>query len=94
MAKKKSTLLPILAAVGAGMLYGAYKGKGIFNKPRFQKQHDAVSRYVSTHYPGAFYDPIQTSDNGWMTVIRWHGQNISLFITRTEQGDFVFSELK
>lgn len=92
MDKKRYTVLPVFAAAAAGLAYSAYKGAGLFNRPRFQKQHDAVSRYISTHYPGAYYDPIQSAGSGWSTVIHYGKHNVALFLLKTEQGDFVFSE--
>ena len=50
MKKKNAVMLASLAAAG---IYGAVTGKGIFNKVRFKNQHDAIARYVNSHYPNA-----------------------------------------
>ncbi len=94
MAKKKNGgILPILGAAAAAGIYGYINGKGLFNKPRFKEQHDAVSRYVDSHYPGARYSPIEATTNGYMTVISRRGmQKILLYAEKTPDGVYVFNE--
>ncbi len=89
---KKKTLFLIGTAAAAG-IYSAVKGKGPFNGIRFRKQHDSISRYVETHYPGAWYSPIEATDNGWVTVIRRIGYpKIILYVTRDSSGNYIFTE--
>ena len=65
----------------------------MFNRSRFKDQHDAVSRYVDAHYPGAVYSPIHATDNGWITVITTRDNTmISLFVTKCEDNVYIFKE--
>lgn len=91
--KKKNTLIPILLTIGATGIYHAVKGKGVFNKPRFAKQHNAISKYVETHYPGGSYAPIHATQNGWATVITGaDGSKHNLYVGKTPDGVYVFKE--
>ena len=90
MKKKNMFLLASAAAVG---VYGALTGKGMFNKPRFKEQHDAISRYVNGHYPGATYTPISATQRGYMTVIkRFMKPDIMLYAYKSTDGVYVFNE--
>ena len=90
MKKKQLFLLASAAAIG---VYGAVRGKGIFNGARFKEQHSAVSRYVDAHYPGATYSPIEATPKGYMTVIRRQGmKSIMLYAFKTPEGVYVFHE--
>jgi hypothetical protein len=90
MRKNKLLMLAAIAAAGA---YGAICGKGVFNKPRFREQHDAVSRYVQNRYPDATYSPIEATENGWATIIRRINQpQILLYVTRSNDGVYIFHE--
>lgn len=90
MKKKTLFMLAGAAAVGA---YSYIEGKGPFNKIKFKNQHDAVSRYVETHYPNALYSPITETAEGWTTIIRRFGMEpVVLYITRSEDGMFIFNE--
>lgn len=91
---KKKTLFLIGAAVAAG-IYRAATGKGMFNKTRFKEQHERISNYVDSHYPGCAYTPIEKTPSGWVTVIRRIARpNIILYVTRDKNGNYVFSESK
>lgn len=90
MKKKTLFMLAGAAAIGA---YSAIEGKGPFNKIKFKDQHDAVSRYIETHYNGALYSPISKTQNGWVTIIRRFNQpNIVLYITKDDMGNYIFTE--
>lgn len=90
MKKNKWFIVATVAAAGA---YGIIRGKGVFNKPRFKEQHDAVSRYISSHYPNAAYSPIEATENGWATIIKRIGEpQIFLYVTKTKEGVYVFNE--
>ncbi len=90
---KRLKTLSVLTAAAVTTVYSAVRGKGIFNAPRFKRQHTAIGRYVETHYPGGFYDPIQAADFGWMTTIRTpNRQRILLLVTETKDGVFIFKE--
>lgn len=90
MKKNKLVIAAALAAAGA---YSVIRGKGIFNKPRFKSQHDAVARYVSTRYPNATYAPIEQTEKGWATVIRRISEpNIFLYVTKSDDGVYIFHE--
>ena len=89
---KKKTMLYLASAAAVG-IYSAIEGKGPFNKLKFKDQHEAVLKYMQTHYPKSLYSPITETQNGWMTVIRrLSAPNIILYITRTPDGHFVFRE--
>lgn len=91
--KKRYGLITVMAGLAVTGIYNYVKGNGIFNKSRFKDQHDAVSRYVEAHYPGAFYSPIQATENGWLTIITTQdNKNISLTITKCDDNIFVFKE--
>ncbi|MCD8390831.1 MAG: hypothetical protein LUD03_03195 [Firmicutes bacterium] len=90
---KKRTLILMAGAAAAGAV-GALQGLGPFNKIKFKNQHDAVSRYVQTHYPHALYSPISQTKSGWLTVIRrLNMPPIMLYITLSPDGSFVFKEV-
>lgn len=89
---KKKTKLLLGTAVVAG-IYSVINGKGPFNKLRFAKQHEHISRYVETHYPNAAYSPIEATENGWVTVIRRIGMpKIILYVTSDNEGNYIFEE--
>lgn len=90
MKKNKWLMVAAVAATGA---YSIIRGKGLFNKPRFRQQHDAVSRYINNRYPDATYSPIEATENGWATVIRRANQpKILLYVTRSDDGIYIFHE--
>ncbi len=89
---KKGNKLPILIGIAAVGAYRFYKGKGIFNKIRFKEQHDAVSSYLETHYPDAFYSGITPTDDGWSCVINSRSKKAVLYMTKADNGTFVFWE--
>ena len=88
---KKLTALLAIGAVGA---YRFYKGKGGFNKIRFKTQHEAVSKYVETHYPGAFYSDIVKTSKGWTCAITARNTRIALYINKAPDNTFIFWEEK
>ena len=90
MKRKNLMLLAGAAAFGA---YSAIYGKGLFNKPRFKEQHDAISRYVDAHYPGARYTPIEATEKGYVTVIKRFGyNNILLYAYKSQDNIYIFHE--
>ena len=91
--KKSHKVLAMLAGAAAAGIYAAVKGKGIFNRPRFEKQHDAVERYLDAKYKNAEYSPIEAASNGWCTVVtEADGAQFVLYMTCDENGVFVFEE--
>lgn len=88
----KKSKITILAGAAVFEAYRLYKGKGIFNKVRFKCQHEAVSNYVESHYPGAFYSDISATGNGWACTIQNNNKNIMLYLSETPEGMFVFWE--
>lgn len=92
MKTKNKILLGTIAAAG---IYGVVTGKGVFNKWRFKEQHDAIARYVKGHYPNAAYSPIASAGEGWSTVIIRPGRpKVFLYVTRSENGMYIFHETK
>lgn len=89
---KKNKKLPVLLGIAAWEAYRFYKGRGIFNKLRYKKQHDALGNYLETHYPGAFYSDIIEVDGGWSCIVNSGGRQIVVCMTNTEDGTFVFWE--
>lgn len=90
----KHKLTPMLITAAAVGVYSAVKGIGVFNKPRFAKQHEAVGKYVETHFPGGTYSDITQTENGWFTAVTAADGSIhKLFLGRTPDGVFVFQEL-
>lgn len=92
--KKEHKLFAILAGIAAIGSYRAIKGKGSFNKLRFNEQHDAVSKYIETHHPGAFYSPLEPTKNGWTCIITDHNTRYILHLMCSENGIYVFDEEK
>lgn len=91
---KKRTLFLIAGAAAIGAVSAA-EGFGPFNKLKFKEQHDAVSRYVQTHYPHALYSPISQTKDGWVTVIRSiRRPPVMLYISSGPNGEFIFREVE
>ena len=84
--------LPFLLGVAAWEAYRFYKGKGIFNKLRYKEQHDALGKYLETHYPDAFYSDIVETDDGWSCMVNTGGRKVLVYMTKTNDGTFVFWE--
>ena len=91
MSKKRSKL-PIFLGFVAWEAYRYYKGKGIFNKLRFKDQHDALSHYLETHYPDATCSDIVEANGGWSCIIKDEDREIVIYITKTDEGVYLFSE--
>ena len=91
--KKRYGLLTFAAGLAITGVYNYVKGNGVFNRARFKNQHDAVSRYVDAHYPGAVYSPIHATADGWVTNITPpDNKRISLTVTKCDDNIFVFKE--
>lgn len=91
----KKKILAILAGAAAAGVYAAVKGKGIFNRPRFANQHEAIERYIDAKYKNAEYSPIERLSNGWCTIVTEHdGSQFILYMTVSDDGVYVFSEEK
>lgn len=89
----RKNFLLLLGGAAVAVLYTALNGTGIFNRPRFASQHDAVSRYLEHRYPDTTYTPIKLSGNGWSTVLTApDGVRSILYISRTEDGVYLFRE--
>ena len=89
---KTKTLLMLAGAAALGAI-SYTEGFGPFNKIKFKEQHDAISRYVEAHYPNALYSPIVETANGWTVSVRRFGMEpVILYITRSEDGMYVFRE--
>ncbi len=89
---KKGNKLPLLIGIAAIGAYRFYKGKGMFNKIRFREQHEAVCKYLETHYPNAFYSEITPTDEGWSCVINMTDKRVVLYMSKTPENMFVFWE--
>lgn len=92
--KKKNKLLAVALGAAAVGIYRAAKGKGAFNRLRFANQHEAISKYVETHHPGAAYSSIEAVGEGWSCVIYDAGEKYLLYLTCSTDGVFIFEENK
>ena len=93
--KKSHRLMAVLAGAAAAGVYAAVKGKGVFNRPRFAKQHDAIQRYIDAKHKNAEYAPVETVSNGWCTVVtETDGRQFMLYMTCDKDGVFVSHEEK
>lgn len=91
--KKSHKLLAVLAGAAAAGVYAAVRGKGVFNRPRFARQHDAIERYIDAKHKNAEYAPVEQIANGWCTVVtETDGRQFILYLTCGEDGVFVFHE--
>ena len=92
MSKKFDTKKAILLGLAAGVAYKAIKGEGIFNKPRFYRQHEAAKKYLSSKYPDAKTGDIIKTEDGWSCIVYLHDKNFVLYITQSNTNEFIFSE--
>ncbi len=92
--KKKNKLLALALGAAAVGIYRAAKGKGAFNRLRFANQHEAISKYVETHHPGAAYSGIEAVGEGWSCVIYDSGEKYLLYLTCSADGVYIFEENK
>ena len=85
----------MLAAAAATAVYSVAAGKGPFNKFRFRKQHEELSKYVDSNYPDCSYAPITAHSKGWASVILKAGKPVSyVYFTQSEDGTYIFTELE
>lgn len=92
MMSKKGSKLPLLIGLAALGAYRFYKGKGMFNKVRFMRQHEAVSDYLEKSFPNAFYSDITETEEGWSCVVNNMGNRFVLYMTKTPDDTFIFWE--
>lgn len=91
----KKKILMVLAGAAAAGAYAAVKGKGIFNRPRFARQHEAIERYIDAKHKNSEYSPIEQISNGWCTVVtEYDGTQFVLYMTVGDDGVYIFSEEK
>lgn len=90
--KNKNKLL-LLTGIGAVITYRAIRGRGIFNKIRFKKQHLAILSYCDTHYPGAHIGEIIPFKEGWNCCITHNNQKILLYIIDSGRGGYIFTQI-
>ena len=94
MGEKKTGRKLMLAAAAVTAVYSVAAGKGPFNKFRFKNQHEELSKYVDSNYPGCSYSPINAHSKGWASVIRKSGRVVSyVYFTKSEDGTYIFTEL-
>lgn len=95
MNKAGKKLLAFAAAAATATAYSAITGKGIFNKYKFKKEHEAIARYVESNYPGAVYSPVQKTEQGYAVIIRRPNMaKVLLYVMPTDRGDYVFHEAR
>ena len=94
MKKLSKAQKTVLYTTVTALVYSAVKGNGIFNKPRFFNQYRAIKKYIDTTYPGAVMGNIVKTSGGWASVINCQGEKILLNVTKTSDGNYIFSEEK
>ncbi len=95
MKKSSARLLAFAATAVSATAYSAITGKGIFNKYKFKKEHEAIAKYVESNYPGAVYSPVQKTEKGYAVIVRKPNMTkLLLYVMPTEGGDFVYEEAK
>lgn len=92
MSKKINTKKALLLGLAASVAYKAIKGEGIFNKPRFYRQHEAVKKYLSSNHPNAKTGDIIKTEDGWSCIVNVGNRNFLLYITQSNNKEFIFSE--
>ncbi len=90
--KKRRPWLALAVGLAAGGIYSMIRGNGIFNRPRFAEQHQAVERYLDAHYPGASYSPIRETGGGWSCIVRTGKREFMLYLTRAKDKVYIFHE--
>lgn len=94
MSEKKTGKKLMLATAAIAAVYSVAAGKGPFNKYRFKKQHEELSKYVDTNYPDCSYSPITAHGKGWASAILKMGKPVSyVYFTKSEDGTYIFTEL-
>lgn len=94
--KRKNKFLLFAAAGAMATIYSAIEGRGIFNKMRFAKVHDALSRYLQENYPAATYSPIEATKKGYVTTVSSPQGKVILYITASpheENNNYIFEEM-
>lgn len=85
----------LITAAAASAIYSAVAGKGIFNKPRFKEQHEALGKYVDANYPDCIYTPITMHGRGWASCVLRMGKTVScIYFSKSDDGIYVFTESK
>lgn len=93
MNSKNKKKLIVAAAAGAALCWGYLKKSGVVNRLAYSSEHEAVARYVESHYSGAAYSQIQPTAHGCMTVVtKQDGSRIVLTFEKAYDGAYVFSE--
>ena len=92
MRDKSKTKKAVLFGLGAAVCYSFIKGNGVFNKPRFYKEHKAVSKYLSSNHANAYVGEIVKTKNGWSCIVNDMGKRFVLNFEKTSKGDYIFSE--
>lgn len=90
--KKLSKRNAALLGGGAAVAYSFIKGIGIFNHPRFYKEHKALKNYLKTYHPDSNTGDIVKTKTGWSCIINSRNKQILLNIEKTNDGNYVFSE--
>lgn len=94
MSEKKTGKKLMLATAAIAAVYSVAAGKGPFNKYRFKKQHEELSKYVDTNYPDCSYSPITAHGKGWASAILKAGKPVSyVYFTKSDDGTYIFTEL-
>lgn len=94
MSEKKTGKKLMLATAAIAAVYSVAAGKGPFNKYRFKKQHEELSKYVDTNYPDCSYSPITAHGKGWASAILKAGKPVSyIYFTKSDDGTYIFTEL-
>ena len=95
MSNKRLKCRAMLTAAAAAVVYSAVAGKGLFNKPRFREQHEALGRYVDNNYRGCTYSSITIHGRGWSSCVKRFGRPVCyIYFSKSPDGTYVFTESK
>ena len=83
-----------MAGAAATAVYFVAAGKGPFNKYRFKEQHEELSKYIDTNYPGCAYSTITAHGKGYSAAVLKLGAPIKfIYFSKGTDGHYIFTEL-
>ncbi len=93
MTGKRAKHIAMLVTAAGATAYSVIAGKGVFNKPRFKEQHEALSKYVDSNYPDCTYSPITLHGKGWSSAIKRRGSVVVfVYFAKSDNGVYIFTE--
>jgi len=89
---KKKALLLGLTTVAVDAVYRAVKGHGVYNRIKYPKEHEAVSKYLKDRRPYATYSSSEYAYGTYSTKITDGIKKFVLTFQVDENGQFIFEE--